>query len=102
MTEIELEGRVTAEIRARTRARIIGSRVLSAATATTMGTALTVADGLSVEKLSVPEIIVNFGIPTAINTAAQIKTEHQLRHMGEELIRVLPEIGKPTAEENRL
>jgi len=100
--EIESVGVTAAEIRARTRARIIGSRVLSVAVATTVGTAITVADSLSGVKLSVPDIIVNFGIPAAINTAAQLKTENQLRHMGEEIIRVLPEIGKPPTEENTL
>jgi hypothetical protein len=87
--EIESGGRTAAEIKARTHARIIGSRVLSVTVAASIGTAITTQEILSEGNISIINIIGNFGIPILINTAAELKTERQLRHMGQELIRVL-------------
>jgi hypothetical protein len=93
-SEIESEGKLTAEIMARTRARIIGSRVLSAVAVTGIGTLLTVQDAVSGKDLKAADLVGNFAFPIIINTAVELRIEKQLRNMGQELIRLLPEIGK--------
>jgi hypothetical protein len=98
--EIEAEGRLTAEIKARTRARVIGSRVLSATVAVSIGTAITTQELLTGSNINIINVLGNFGIPILINTAAELKTEGQLRHMGQELIRVLPALEELNSTKN--
>ncbi len=101
-SDIESMGVLAAEINARTRARIVGSRAISATVAIGTGTAITAYELLWGGDIEIVNLLGYFGSPILINTVAELKIEGQLRHMGEELIRILPEIGQPTAEENSI
>jgi hypothetical protein len=98
--EIEAEGRTAAEIKARTRARIIGSRVLSATIAVSIGTAVTTQELWSRGDISIIDLLGNFGFPIIFNAVAEFKIEGQLRRMGQELIRVLPALDEENVAEN--
>lgn len=90
--DIEANGSEMATIHARARARIIGSRVLSATVAFGIGIAMTAQEYLANGKVEPADCIANFGLPAIFNGLAQIKVERQLNHTEQELAEILPDI----------
>jgi|GEM_PF-3955495 len=74
--EVEANGSIVADTRARIRAERRGSRLFSAAAAFTMGTLLNISEYLTVGSFDARDAVTNFAIPTLINTAMQLGREH--------------------------
>lgn len=98
--DVKRDGPTKAEIRARIRARILGSRAASAVVSVSIGTALTAQEYLADNGMKPTDLLANFAIPALVNGIAQIKIERQLRQTGQELETIVPAIiaasPKPT------
>lgn len=98
--DVERDGSTMAEIRAQIRARILGSRAVSAVVSVSIGTAITAQEYLVDNGMKPTDLLANFAIPALVNGIAQIKIEKQLRQTGQELETIVPAIiaasPKPT------
>lgn len=77
--EAEEHGPIIAEMRQRIRARKLGSRVVSATVAVSMGTLNVIAQELFIsEGANQKTVIASFGIPAVIQSFVQLRSERTL------------------------
>jgi hypothetical protein len=89
---IKEKGQPAAEIHARIRARVVGSRVMNALVAFGTGTGISLIEILKDGNLKSLDIATNYALPAFINGIAQLKIERQLIHTENEITVLLPSI----------
>lgn len=92
--EIQEKGLAVANVHQRIKARIIGSRVMTATVVLGIGTAISIQEYISNGTIRPVDILANYAIPSAINGLAEIKVEGQLRRTEKDLVEILSNTDK--------
>lgn len=89
---IEAEGTLIAEIRARIRARIVGSRVINSLVVLATGSLITTQEIMTNGYEKPLDLLTNYGFPAIFNGIAQMKIERSLRKTEDDMVMGITEL----------